>query len=147
MRLSGLLGVFLGSFGLVFGCSRPPPSAPTTGLEPAAEHDVAMDAEVDVATDTIPRVVRRLLAEEKDLVTRSVALARELPDPRGRDRALGEAQELADELAAIDVPRSVAASATLDDIVERILRVDTRVALLLEKLRTATNHTSALVVE
>ena len=40
-----------------------------------------------IAHDAIPRVIRRLLSEEKELVDHSQALAKDLPDPSGRARA------------------------------------------------------------
>jgi hypothetical protein len=96
--------------------------------------------------------VRRILAEERDLVSRRLALATDLPDPRGRERAVTEANDLARELAEIEAPIGGGAdkepdSETLDDVVAKLLRIDTRLALLHEKLRTATNRETAVLVE
>ena len=106
------------------------------------------------AAAPIPKVVRRLVAEEEDLVERSRAMATELPDPRGRARALADVSELAEELAAIaatmersSIANGGVASDILDDVVGKLLLLDTRLALLHERLRTATERTTAVLVE
>ena len=106
------------------------------------------------ASDAIPKVVRRLLAEETELVAQSRLMAGELPDSRGRERALAEVDELDRELGRIAEPMARATSsdgeidsATLDEVVGALLLLDTRISLLHEKLRTATERTTAVVVE
>ena len=95
----------------------------------------------------VPQVIRRILREERDLVSRSLALAKNLPDPSGRKRALEEASELSDELSNIAEPLESAPSDELDALVHKLLLINTRVALLHEQLRTATNHTTAVAAE
>jgi hypothetical protein len=97
--------------------------------------------------EDIPKVVRRILREEKDLVNRSIIMASDLPDPTGKQRALKEANELRFELTQIEAPLEKANSEELDQIVQKLLLIDTRIALLHESLRTATNHTTAVVVD
>lgn len=145
MRCSVPLAVFFGSFFLVAtGCA--PPKRPA-----GATARVARPAEgsggAEIEHDGIPRVVRRILAEEKELVARSLALASELPDPHGRERAVAEVNDLARELARIEGPLDGADGQTLDDVVARLLSIDTRVALLHDKLRGAANRTTAILVE
>lgn len=97
--------------------------------------------------EDIPKVVRRILREEKDLVNRSIIMASDLPDPTGKQRALREANDLKIELNQIEVPLEKANSEELDQIVQKLLLIDTRIALLHESLRTATSHTTAVVVD
>jgi hypothetical protein len=94
--------------------------------------------------EAVPRVIRRILAEQRELVDRSFELAAELPDPKGRARAEGEARALADELVRLTAPLDTADSSQLDETVTRLILLDTKIALLHESLRTATNRTSAL---
>ena len=178
MLASLRLTLVLGSLALVAGCStrRPPaPRAPSSAAEtstrgvgeataPAAHGEVE-----DHAAFPIPKVVKRILAEQKDLLARSQAMANELPDPRGRARAIAEVNELAQELTRIAAPVTSAAghdllvssqmgasgedsgptidSDLLDEVVTGLLLLDTRVSLLHEKLRTATERTTAVLLE
>ena len=177
----------LGSLALVAGCStrRPPaPRAPSSVAESSTPRGVgdasapgtrAEEVEAHAAAAPLPKVVRRILAEQKDLVARSQAMANELPDPRGRARAIAEVNELAQELARIAQPVAGAAghdqlattpmsawdpmsswgqdsgteitSDVLDEIVSALLLLDTRLSLLHEKLRAATERTTAVLVE
>jgi hypothetical protein len=118
------------------------PEAPVSPLEPAAPR-----TDEAAALAGVPHVVQRLVAEQKDLIERSVAMANELPDPSGRRRALAEAKELAAELAAVEAPLARADSDRLDVLVAELIRLETRVTLLHESLRNATNRTTALAVE
>jgi len=103
------------------GCaSRLPPPVPPKATAPAPD-------------DGIPKVVKRILAEEKELVARCTELARALPDAQGRARAEREIAELEAELVQIRVDDGEA----LDDAVARVLAVDRRLTLLHEALATA----------
>lgn len=124
--------------------SRPPPPPATVEATPEPAAPLAPDAP---PLTGVPRVIQRILAEEKDLVERSVAMANELPDPSGRRRALAEAAELAAELADVEAPLAGADSDRLDDLVGKLVRLDVRIALLHESLRSATNRTTAVAVE
>jgi hypothetical protein len=88
-----------------------------------------------------------LLAEEKELVEHSLTLAAELPDPRGRARALADVSAIADRLMALEAPLASEDSDGLDATVDELIREFTKIALLHEILRTATNRTSALAVD
>jgi hypothetical protein len=129
------------ALGAGLGCASsapplpPPPPPPPT---PAALLDGPVPG-------SIPRVVRRIVAEEQDLVERSFALAEELPDSRGRERARREIREVAEELDRIRAP--LANAEQLDDTVMKLIQLDTRIALLHEALRTATNRTTAVIIE
>ena len=164
MLASIRLTLVLGSLALVVGCStrRPPmPRAPSSAAETSTPRSVgeANDPSAhawkveDHAAAPLPKVVRRILAEQKDLVARSQAMANELPDPRGRARAIAEVNELGQELTRIAEPMTGAAgqaaidSDVLDEVVNGLLLLDTRLSLLHEKLRTATERTTAVLVE
>lgn len=108
----------------------------------------------DHAPVAVPKVVRRILVEETELVAQSRTMASDLPDPRGRARALADVDELARELGRVAEPmaRSIAGdgeidSDTLDQVVRELLLLDTRISLLHERLRTATERTTAVLVE
>jgi hypothetical protein len=162
------LALALGPLVLVAGCSSRRPSvlrAPSvvSGTSHDGEHASGSSLPVhdleehDVeqqAPDSVPKVVRRILIEQKDLVARSQAMALELPDPRGRARALAELDELAQDLARIAEVMARATRGTgaidsdgLDAVVSDLLLLDTRISLLHEKLRTATERTTAVLVE
>jgi chromosome segregation ATPase len=103
-----------------------------------------------VRPDLVPKAVRRIATEQKELVERSHAMAGELRDPHGRARALAEANELALELAQAFARLGSSdeiASEVLDDAVNKLQLLDTRVTLLYEKLRVATERTTAVLVE
>lgn len=94
-----------------------------------------------------PVVVRRLLREARDLVTQDQALARDLPDPRGRARAQVEADVLAAELAKLEAGYPTEDSAELDALVTELARVESQASLLHDSLRIATSRISALSPE
>ncbi|MBX3222643.1 MAG: hypothetical protein KF795_19140 [Labilithrix sp.] len=138
---------------LVAGCTPPrlPAAAvapPAPGETPAAEApSVAAEDGGAPAMDPVPKVIRRIAAEQKELVEQSQAMASELRDARGRPRALAEANELASELARLSAAVDGADSDTLDALVSQLGLLDTRISLLHEKLRTATDRTTAVLVE
>lgn len=100
--------------------------------------------------DLVPKVLRRIAREETELVNGSKAMAAELRDPHGRDRATSEANELARELSVLLSLLGTGdevASDVLDDVANRLQLLDTRVTLLHEKLRIATERTTAVLTE
>lgn len=128
---------------LLLGCAE---SVPPPALPPAVAPKV-LEAAPEPAHPGVPRVVRRLLQEEKELVTRSAEMARALPDPSGRARAEREVDSVAAELAAIEAPLDDADSPALDELVRRLLLVSTRIDVVYDGLRTASARHSAIAVE
>jgi hypothetical protein len=153
MRVSSLLfpSVLVGLTTLTGCASKRPPRPPAAILQtedkPSKVAPDAGDGAEERPADTIPRVIRRIVAEQKDLVERSLTMATELRDPRGRQRALAEANELAAELQRISAPIDGADSAVLDDTVNKLQLLDTRLVLLHERLRSATDRTTAVLVD
>jgi len=80
-------------------------------------------------------------------------MASGLPDLRGRARAIAEVNALAEELGRVARVMahanggSPAGSDVLDAVVSELLLLDTRISLQHEKLRTATDRTTAVLVE
>ena len=129
----------------LLACSR---SRPPAAISPIA----AVEPSVGVAAppphvDGIPRVIRRILAEEHALVERSAELAQALPDPTGRARAVGEVAALEAELGAIDAPLQDADSARLDVLVTKLVALDTRIALLHESLARSAQSRAAVAID
>ena len=113
---------------------------------PIAKGD-GIHAPPDPRKDPVPRVLRRLVAEQKEDVGRIIALASALGDPRGRERATSEGKELEVEVAKVEALLVNTDSDSLDDVAINLRRLDTRIALLLEKLRTANDKTTAVLVD
>lgn len=144
---------------VIAGCSASappplPPSTPVPGavLEPEGPPDAAVEPALVLGdagghVDPVPQVLRRIRAEEADLIARCRELARELRDPGGRARALSETGELATELARIAAPLDDADSDGLDDAARELQLLDTRITLLHEKLRAATERTTAVLID
>lgn len=158
MLASVRLALVLGPLVLLAGCASrrgPLPRAPSTDASPRGEglHGQLAAAQAEEhARDSVPRVIQRIVAEQTDLVARSRSMASELPDPNGRTRAFAEVDALARELARITVliaPDGIGAgrSDVLDAVVTELLLLDTRITLQHEKLRTATERTTAVLIE
>jgi hypothetical protein len=103
-------------------------------------------------------VIRRIVAEEKELLDRSRELATELRDPDGRKRALAEVDDLAAELARVEAPitnlerleRGGSGSPDSDELdaaVRELVRLDSRLTILHTALRTATHRTTATALD
>ena len=149
------------AFGLVVlgGCASAPPPSPPPPPPPPPVEPPAPIAKSDAAADrAVPRVIRRIVAEEKELLARSRELAAELRDPAGRKRALAEVDDLAAELARVEAPLATSAttgangtegpdSEQLDTAVRELVRLDSRLTILHEALRTATQRTTAMAVD
>src|SRR5690349_15081712 len=94
--------VFSGSvlLAIMAGCSsRPqqrPPLLPDPPALDAGERPSA--ARADEHHDDIPRVIRRIVAEQRDEIADVHTLATVVGDARGRERALREVIGLSDEL-------------------------------------------------
>lgn len=122
------------AFALV-GCASVPPPPPPPPPAVAAPEPPG------------PVVVRRLLGETRELIAQNQALARELPDPRGRARAQVEADVLAVELAKLEAGYPTEDSAELDALVAALAQVESQASLLHDSLRIATSRISALSPE
>ena len=120
---------------LVAGCASVPPPPPTPPPPAPAPEPPG------------PAVVRRLLAEARELVAQDQALARELPDPRGRARAEVEADVLAAELAKLSAGYPTEDSTELDALVDALSRLASQASILHDSLRIATSRISALSPE
>lgn len=153
------------------GCSHKPPSVktPAGSTSPVASTSTKTttiaghaDSEDDdwtaderpkfdlrprAANDTVPRVIRRIVAEQKEEVQHLLELAGDLPDARGRARATNEATVLAQELKQISAPMDQADSTGLDQIITKLVLLDTRIGILHDALRNATSRGTASVVE
>lgn len=127
---------------LLAGCATnlplPPPPQPQPESGPLL---VTKDA----PPDATPRVVRRLVAETQEQMEKDRAMVSELPDPRGRARAQEEADVLDHELRLLAARVDDADSDNLDDVMNRLQLLDTRIDLFHEKLRAATSHTTAVL--
>jgi hypothetical protein len=115
------------------------------GEAPLAKGD-GVHAVPDPRTDPVPRVIRRLVAEQREDVGRILTLASALGDARGRERATSEGKELEVEVAKIEALLVKTDSDSLDEVATNLRRLDTKIALLLEKLRTANDKTTAVLV-
>lgn len=121
------------------GCassSFPPPEPPVAPDPPPSP----VVREADDHADELPRSVRRLVAEQRARLDDCASLVQNLDDPLGRARARGEIDAVAGALA--DVERRLDAwrgdSDDLDALVDELRRNETRVSLLRDALRGAT---------
>lgn len=150
LRRGAALPCLVSSLALAAACAAPrPPARPPSDavLAPApAAPEGAPNGEAP-PVDPTPAVIRRIAAEQHDLVASSQSMARELRDTRGRQRALAEAAELAADLGRLVERIDGADSDELDAVVTALARLDTRITLLHEKLLTATDRTRAAVLE
>jgi hypothetical protein len=116
------------------GCASslpaPPPAPPAPPIEKTPEP----------RADGIPHVVKRILAEERELANRCADLARDLPDPQGRRRAEREVDELRAELDTIRIEN--ADTDALDAVVAQVVQLDRKLALLHEALATAASRSA-----
>src|SRR5689334_4308480 len=93
--------VFSGSVLLasMAGCSsRPQQRPPLLPDPPALDAGERPSARADEHHDAVPRVIRRIVAEQRDELADVHTLAIVVGDARGRERALREATGLSDEL-------------------------------------------------
>jgi len=91
-----------------------------------------------------PKVVRRLIAESREQVSKNRQMVTELPDARGRDRANEEATSIEGELDLLFARIQDTNSDNLDDVMAKLQLLDTRIDILHERLRAATLRTSAV---
>jgi hypothetical protein len=126
----------LSPFLFLAGCSStlpPPPPVPPPPPPPS-------QIEKPAPPDGIPRVVKRILGEERELADRCSGLARGLPDANGRRRAEREVDALRAELDTIRI--DTADPDALDAAVLRMVELDRKLALLHETLATAASRSA-----
>jgi len=134
--LVGFVGL-LALTGLVGGCAseplRPPPAPIATSPE---DFPIVREADPRVEND-VPRSIRRIVAEERVKLADVIRLTSIVDDASGRSRARSAAFELHAELRDIESALDTADSDRLDDLVERLHRLSTRVSLLHDALEAA----------
>jgi hypothetical protein len=101
--------------------------------------------ERDPSPDATPKVVRRLVAEAQEQLGKDRAMVNELQDARGRARAQSEAEDLDRELSSLAQRADNPDSDNLDDVMNRLQLLDTRIDIFHEKLRAATERSTAVV--
>jgi hypothetical protein len=121
---------------LIAGCASVPPLPPEPPPPPPIE------VEPQSSTDATPHVVRRLIHEAQEQVDKNREMAAELRDARGRVRAQNESNAIEVELNNLAARVDNADSDNLDDVMNRLHLLDTRIDLLHERLRAATDRTS-----
>lgn len=130
----------LATAGLLAGCESnlptPVPPEPPVGQSPIA---------VEAPPDATPRVVRRLVAEARQQMEKDRQMVAELRDPRGRARAQDEADALDRELAVLAQRVDDPDSDNLDDVMSRLQLLDTRIDIFHDKLRAATERSTAVL--
>ncbi|HSO32381.1 MAG TPA: hypothetical protein VLT33_07695 [Labilithrix sp.] len=99
--------------------------------------------------DPLPLSIQRLVSEQNSEMKDVAGLAAPVGDARGRARAAAEVSALADELRAIEVSLRAGAveSDRLDELVVKLQRLQTRIALLHEALRVASGPNAAVEVD
>lgn len=138
---------FVGFFGwaafaatLLTGCPEaPPPAWP----DPPPPPPILIEQEQ--SADGTPHVVRRLISEAREQMEKNRAMVTDIRDTHGRARAEDEADALDRELRVLEARANNPDSDNLDDVMERLHLLDTRIDLLHDKLLSATERTSAVV--
>jgi len=99
--------------------------------------------------DPLPLSVQRLVSEQNSEMKDVAGLAAPVGDARGRARAAAEVSTLADELRAIETSLRAGSveSDRLDELVVKLQRLRTRIALLHEALRVASGPPTAVQVD
>lgn len=137
---------------MVAGCGASrAPSSPVTasaakgGLGPAAVATTISVEELPPSHPTpppgrvpgIPVSIRRIVAERKDELRDMVSLASVVGDVTGRQRAQAEVATLTQEFSTIELHLDSAESETLDDTMNRLQALETRIGVLHDALRSA----------
>lgn len=125
----------------------PAPSAVVPEPPPASGF-----AALPVATtprDPLPLSILRIVSEQNSEMKDVAGLAAPVGDARGRARAAAEVTALADELRAIEIALrgGMVESERLDELVAKLQRLQTRIALLHEALRVASGPPTAVQVD
>lgn len=99
--------------------------------------------------DPLPLSIQRLVSEQQSEMKDVLGLAAPVGDERGRARAAREVSALADELRGIEAGLRAGAvdSDRLDEMVVKLQRLQTRIALLHDALRVASGPPTAVQVD
>ena len=137
-----------GALLLVAGCSPAQARArPVVAIGSAAP--VVPDppfAGAPVAKPSTPLSLNRLLTESQSEMNDMTVLTKPLRDPKGQARAAAEVDTLADELRGVEqaLRESNADSERLDAIATQLQALQTRIALLHDRLRVAALPSTAV---
>jgi hypothetical protein len=107
----------------------------TSGDETLAGGEVARA--VPVASEEVPRSIRRVVTEQRLRVQDCVRLSAIVGDARGRQRARANAFALSSELREIEASLDGADSAGLDALVARLERLSSEIDAQHERLEAA----------
>jgi len=139
---------------LVAACSHPhavaQAPAPLAALPaPAPESPFAALPIATTPRDPLPLSIQRLVSEQSSEMRDVAGLAAPVGDARGRARAAAEVTALADELRTIEASlrTGTVESDRLDELVVKLQRLQTRIALLHEALRAASTPNVAVQVD
>jgi hypothetical protein len=124
--------------GLSAGCAaRPRPPAPVLKVEPAAVARATNAPAPPGRLEEVPIGIRKLVASQKTELADMNALAQVVGDHTGRLRAQRDVDTLATEFTQIESGLVSTDSAQLDDTVAKLLRLDSKIEILHDKLRAA----------
>lgn len=116
-----------------------PPRLPAFATLPVASG-------AELPRDPLPLSIQRIVSEQRSEMKDVIGLAGPVGDERGRARAAREVSALADELR--DIETSLRAGTVdsdhLDEIVVKLQRLQTRIALLHDALRVASGPPTAV---
>ena len=139
---------------LATACSHPRTAArsPAPGAavpEPAAASSFAALPVATTPRDALPLSILRLVSEQNSEMKDVAGLTAPVGDARGRARAAAEVTALADELRSIETAlrEGTVESDRLDELVVKLQRLQTRIALLHEALRVASGPPTAVQVD
>ena len=129
------------------GCSSRRRAAEPPRLPLFATLPVASGA--DLPRDPLPLSIQRIVSEQQSEMKDVLGLAGPVGDERGRARAAREVNALADELRDIEASlrADTVESERLDEIVVKLQRLQTRIAILHDALRVASGPPTAVQVD
>ena len=139
---------------LATACSHPravarTPAPSAVVPEPAPDTPFAALPVATTPRDPLPLSILRLVSEQNSEMKDVAGLAAPVGDARGRARAAIEVTALADELRTIEIALrdGTVESERLDELVVKLQRLQTRIALLHEALRVASGPPTAVQVD
>ena len=141
---------------LLAGCAaRPAPKPavpsgpPVATASPLTPFALPVAVSGDRPPDPTPLSIQRLVREQRSEMQDVTTLAGPVGDARGRARAALEVSALADELREIEAALRAGevASDRLDQVVVKLQRLATRIAILHDALRVASGPPTAVQVD